>query len=241
MIQPISSPSASPLPRTLGQNQQASDRATTRLATGLRLNSGKDGPADLISSERLRSILEALDAESAVITRQDQVANAADGFLAEGSRLQSENRALEVQLADSTRSQAERDAIQFQLDSNNQAIDRIGQTASFNGQRLFSGDTTLALGETSITLPTIDANTDSATLATLRGEIGAYQSNTLDSAQRSNRVAAEQTAAATSNLRDTDFAEELVNLRSAQLRTEANFSALAVTNATRSRVLDLLA
>ncbi|MEM6393986.1 MAG: flagellin [Planctomycetota bacterium] len=237
MIQPISNPSSSPLPRTLSQNQQAADRATNRLATGLRLNTGSDGPADLISSERLRAILETLDAESAVITRQDQVANAADGFLAEASSLQSENRALQVQLADTTRSQAERDAIQFQLDSNNQAIDRIGQTASFNGERLFSGETTLALGDTSITLPTIDSDFD---IATLRGQIGAYQSNTLDSAQRSSRVAAEQTAAATSDLRDTDFAEELVNLRSAQLRTEANFAALATTNETRSSVLNLL-
>ncbi|MEM1212724.1 MAG: flagellin [Planctomycetota bacterium] len=237
MIQPISSPSSSPLPRTLGENRSAVDQATNRLATGIRLNAGKDGPADLISSERLRAILETLDAESAVITRQDQVASAADGFLAEASRLQSENRGLEVQLADTTRSQAERDAIQFQLDSNNQAIDRIGQTASFNGQRLFSGDTTLALGDTSITLPAINAQSD---IATLRGQIGAYQSNTLDSAQRSNRIAAEQTASAVSDLRDTDFAEELVNLRSAQLRTEANVQTLAVMNDTRSSVINLL-
>ena len=124
-------------------------RASERLATGQRINRGADGPADLISVVNLDKQLAVLEAETRSLERADAVVSTADAALAEVSGLTAEAHALAIASANTgALSDAERAANQIELDSIAQSIDRVAQTTSFNGRRLFSGEVTARTGST---------------------------------------------------------------------------------------------
>ncbi len=124
-----------------------------KLATGQRINHGKDDPAGLITSENLRAILAALDAETRSLQRVDSVANVAEGALSEISGLLVEASGLAVASANTAGvSDAERAANQMELDSIIFSINRIANSTNFNGQRLLDGTATLSAGDGSITI-----------------------------------------------------------------------------------------
>lgn len=115
-------------------------KAMHPLATGQRINRAADGPAALISSENLRAVLAALEAEAYALQRADAVASTADGALAQASALLTDNAGLEVQLANTAGlAPGEADVLRAQTQSNQQAIARITHAAAFNGVPLFDG------------------------------------------------------------------------------------------------------
>ena len=77
-------------------------------------------------------------------------------------------------------------------------------------------------------------------VSTLRGRIGAFERNTLDTTLRSQQVALENLTAAESSIRDTDFAEETSRLTRAQILQQAGTQTLAIANNTAQSVLSLL-
>ncbi len=77
-------------------------------------------------------------------------------------------------------------------------------------------------------------------VSSLRGRIGAFQKNTLGSAINSMLVAFENTSAAESAIRDTDFAAETSNLTRSQILANAATSSLQIANAQPQNVLALL-
>lgn len=159
MVTPINNSGALALQHSLGRNIQRFEQSAERLSTGLQINRGADSPAGLISSEQLRSVLAALDAETRVLQRQDHVASTAEGALSEVSNVLVDTKALQVQLGDGTLSAGERDAIQMQIDANIQSVDRLAASAGFNGVGLFSGEVSLSYGGDSLDLPRVDAAT----------------------------------------------------------------------------------
>lgn len=74
----------------------------------------------------------------------------------------------------------------------------------------------------------------------LRGRLGAFERNTLQTTLRSSQIAVENLTSAESDIRDTDFAEETANLTRAQILQQAGTSTLAIANNTASSVLSLL-
>lgn len=74
----------------------------------------------------------------------------------------------------------------------------------------------------------------------LRGRLGAFERNTLQTTLRSSQIAVENLTAAESGIRDTDFAEETAKLTRAQILQQAGTSTLAIANNTASSVLSLL-
>lgn len=74
----------------------------------------------------------------------------------------------------------------------------------------------------------------------LRGRLGAFERNTLQSTLRSSQIAVENLTAAESSIRDTDFAEETARLTRAQILQQAGTATLAIANNTASSVLALL-
>ena len=74
----------------------------------------------------------------------------------------------------------------------------------------------------------------------LRGRLGAFERNTLQTTLRSSQIAMENLTAAESDVRDTDFAEETAKLTRAQILQQAGTSTLAIANNTASSVLSLL-
>jgi len=79
-----------------------------------------------------------------------------------------------------------------------------------------------------------------STVATLRGRIGAFQSNVVQATIRSLGVALENTSAAESAIRDTDFASETASLTRSQILVNAATNVLAIANAQPQSVLSLL-
>ncbi len=77
-------------------------------------------------------------------------------------------------------------------------------------------------------------------VATLRGRLGAFEKNVIDTAINSLRVSLENVAAAESVIRDTDFAQETAELTRAQILVAAGTSVLAAANTTPQSVLSLL-
>ena len=77
-------------------------------------------------------------------------------------------------------------------------------------------------------------------VAILRGRLGAFEKNTLETNINSLSVALENVTASESSIRDADFAAETAALTRAQILTQAGTSVLATANTTPQSVLSLL-
>lgn len=77
-------------------------------------------------------------------------------------------------------------------------------------------------------------------ISTLRGRLGAFERNTLETNVRSLEAAIENLTSANSQIRDADFAAETSALTRAQILTSAGTSVLATANASAQSVLQLL-
>jgi flagellin len=77
-------------------------------------------------------------------------------------------------------------------------------------------------------------------VSTLRGRLGAFQKNTVGSTIRSLGVALENTSAAESAIRDTDFAEETAELTRSQILVQAATNSLGIANSNPQNALSLL-
>lgn len=109
-----------------------------RLSTGLRINRGKDDPAGLIVSERLRTSIQGVDQGIKNSERANAVIATAEASLGEVNDLLNSLKSLIVESANLT-SQEERDANQLQIDSAIDSITRISNTASFGSLKLLNG------------------------------------------------------------------------------------------------------
>ena len=77
-------------------------------------------------------------------------------------------------------------------------------------------------------------------VAAKRGEIGAFQKNTLESNLNNLRVANENLVSSESVLRDTDMAQEMANYTKTQIMSQAATAMLAQANQSPRSVLELL-
>jgi len=84
----------------------------------------------------------------------------------------------------------------------------------------------------------IDAAIDDVT--NLRGELGAFQQNTLNSTINNLQTTLENSVKAESTIRDTDFAEEIANFTKNQVLVQAGTSVLKNANQQPQLVLSLL-
>ncbi|MDW8320792.1 MAG: flagellin [Armatimonadota bacterium] len=74
----------------------------------------------------------------------------------------------------------------------------------------------------------------------LRGSIGAFQKNVLESTMRSLNIARENLSASESAIRDTNVADEIMNYTKLQILQQAGMAVLAQANAAPQMVLSLL-
>lgn len=77
-------------------------------------------------------------------------------------------------------------------------------------------------------------------VSTLRGRLGAFERNTLETNVRSLSTAIENLTASESRIRDADFAEETSRLTRSQILSSASTSVLALANQQSQQVLQLL-
>ncbi len=104
------------------------------------------------------------------------------------------------------------------------------------------GSASLVTGDTAdqsrIASAIVDESIDQISI--LRGRLGAFERNTLQTTLNSHQIGLENLTAAQSDIRDTDFAEETANLTRAQILQQAGTSTLAIANTTAQSVLSLL-
>ncbi len=119
------------------------------------------------------------------------------------------------------------------------AASRLGSEATgFLNSIVTGGANSLVAGQAGNASQVIDSAIDQISL--MRGRLGAFEKNTLDTAVRSQQIALENLTASESNIRDADFAAETSKLTRAQILVNAGTSTLALANSTAQSVLRLL-
>lgn len=123
-----------------------------RLSSGLRITAGKDDPAGLIASEKLRSEMAGIRSGISNSIRASSVIATAEGALNEISSLLVNIKELLVQTANKGGlSQEEIDANQLQVDSAINTIQRIANATEFEGMKLLNGNKAYTLSQVSAT------------------------------------------------------------------------------------------
>jgi len=161
--------------RVLNGNNANLQTSLQRLSTGYRINQGKDDPAGLIASEALRAEQRSTEVAISNAQRADAIIGTAEGSLGEISNLLVSLQGLVNNSANKAGlSQDEKDANQLQVDSILSTINRISNSASFQGVKLLNGTydyttsglaTTSAFTSVSINSAKVGSTTLSVTVA----------------------------------------------------------------------------
>ncbi|MBN2447196.1 MAG: flagellin [Phycisphaerae bacterium] len=151
--------------RYLNSSYEGLNGTLERLSTGLRINSGKDDPAGLIVSERLRSEISAVNQAITNSQRASNIIATAEGALDEVAALLLSIQEKVVEAANTgALSDEEIEANQLQIDDAIASITRIANTTSFAGRNLIDGS--LSYVTSGISSDAIDA------LAVYRAQFG---------------------------------------------------------------------
>jgi flagellin len=252
--------------RNLTGTEERLATSMERLSSGYRINRAADDAAGLAISERLRGQIGGLD--QAQRNAQDAISlvQTAEGSLTEVHAMLHRIRDLAVQYKNGSLSNNDRTAIQSEVNQLASEIERIGQSAEFNGIKLLTSAQTV-----SFQVGAQDGQAISVSLISLGGGLGVsyYQlspagaSDIADidaaidvvSSQRStfgavqNRLGytlenaaiyQENLTASESRVRDVDMAREMVNFTKLQILQQAGTSMLAQANTSSQGVLSLL-
>ena len=126
------------------------------------------------------------------------------------------------------------------------AIDKVTSNALAQGVTGLSNAATTDLSKIKVdtsanaqdTIKVVDAAI--AQVSTIRGRLGAFQTNTLESNSRNLTATLESTTAAESIIRDTDFATEIANFTRLQTQVQAGSTVLGNANQTTALIAQLL-
>ena len=116
---------------------------------------------------------------------------------------------------------------------------RLGNSTDGFLNTLRSGGTNSLKSDNKVTAQNI-LNSAIKDISGLRGRLGSFQKNTLETTVNSLRITRENLTAAESAIRDTDFAQETSNLTRSQILVNSATSVLAQANFAPQSVLSLL-
>ncbi len=125
-----------------------------------------------------------------------------------------------------------------QLQSTNASQLGVGGSGSFSSLAQVKGSSLIS-GQANEVLKVIDKAIDDIT--NLRGNLGSFQANTLETGLNSLRVTQENLTSAESTIRDVDFAEESSNFTRNNILVQSSTAMLAQANQLPQQVLKLLA
>ena len=251
---------------TTGQQAKSSEK----LSSGYRINRAADDAAGLTISEKMRSQIRGLNKASANAQDGISLIQTAEGALNEVHSILQRMNELAVQAANDPNTTADRGAIQAEINQLTSEINRIQSTTQFNTMNLLDGSfvsKNLQVGSLSgqkiaITIGNMNASTIGvhgltignfsaaggaisaiagalSVVSAQRSKLGALQ-NRLEHTIANLDVAAENTQAAESRLRDTDMAAEMVQYSKNNILAQAGQSMLAQANQANQGVLSLL-
>ncbi len=125
--------------RNLNVSQSALRTALERLSSGLRINSAKDDAAGLAISQRFTAQING-DAQAQRNANDGiSLSQTAESALGQVGNMLQRIRELAVQSANATNSATDRQAIQAEVGQLTSEMDRVAQTADFNGKKLLDG------------------------------------------------------------------------------------------------------
>ncbi len=136
--------------RQLGMNNNAVTKSLEKLSSGFRINRAGDDAAGLAISEKMKAQITGLETASANAQDGISLIQTAEGNLNEVHSMLNRMVELATKSANGTYTQTERDALQDEVDSLLEEINRISQSANFNGTNLLDG--TLGLNTSAFTL-----------------------------------------------------------------------------------------
>jgi flagellin len=126
--------------RQLAGSYRSLNGTLSKLSTGLRINRGKDDPAGIIISERLRAEVGAVNQAIRNTQRASNIIATTEGALDEVAALLRDIQALIVEGAnEGALSEEELAANQLQIDSAIESITRISNSTTFGGKQLLNG------------------------------------------------------------------------------------------------------
>lgn len=253
--------------RNLNRIQEQMKSTLSKLSSGSRIPSAKDDAAGLAIGEALNAMLAETGQSMNNISDGLSMLQIAEGATQEISNNLGRIRELSVQAQNGTYSDGDRAAIQQEVDQLTAEIDRISQSAQFNGKPLLDGSLSTdiavsasdyihipagdmqaaALGVDALDVTTaegaasaiaaVDAAIDQ--LSMYRSDLGAT-SNQLSSSLNNVRTTHETVAASRSRVMDLDYAKETARLTQLQIKERAGVAMLGQANMSPYRALKLL-
>ena len=172
-------------------------KTSKELSSGMKINSAADDASGLSISEKMRSQIRGLNQASRNVMNGVSMLQTAEGYMQSTTDILQRIRELAVQSANGIYSDEDRAMLQAEVDQLVSEVDRISQTAEFNGMTLLSG----RFAEDGIKLQ-VGANTDqnfivklgnmSATALGLKGagQDGTEQSISLSDPESANMALA---------------------------------------------------
>ena len=136
--------------RQLGMNNSAVSKSLEKLSSGFRINRAGDDAAGLAISEKMKAQITGLETASSNAQDGISLIQTAEGNLGEVHSMLNRMVELATKSANGTYTQTERDALQAEVDQLLEEIDRISQSANFNGTTLLNGDLSATGGATKI-------------------------------------------------------------------------------------------
>lgn len=122
-----------------GINTKALQSSAEKLSSGQQINSAKDGAAELSLSEKMRSQIRGLNQASRNVSDAVSFVQTTEGYLQETTDILQRIRELAVQSANGIYSDEDRMQISVELSQLVAEVDRIAESAEFNGQKLLTG------------------------------------------------------------------------------------------------------
>src|SRR3954464_11418431 len=124
--------------RNLSWTEKKLGSSMERLSSGYRINRAADDAAGLAISERLRGQIHGLEQSQRNVQDAVSLVQTAEGSLTEVHAMLQRVRELAVQFKNGSLSNADRTAIQSEVNQLASEIERIGQSAQFNGINLLN-------------------------------------------------------------------------------------------------------
>lgn len=223
--------------------------ALERLATGKRINRGKDDPSRLIAAEHLKVDLATLTSKLKGMERTSAFLGSKDGALSAVGDLLLELKGIVVSAGNAdVLSDAEREGMQAEAESILAGLDHVSRTAIFNDQNLLRGYDSNGLGLGGGVLDLFSGDLESAeevveaALERVNGERGRIGGRLkgLDAERGAMAVAYENVAGALSLIEDTDIAAEASELIRNQILEQAAISVIDVSKQNAESALLLL-
>ncbi len=141
--------------RNLTNNNSSVGKSLEKLSSGYRINRAGDDAAGLAISEKMRAQITGLATAQKNANDGISLVQTAEGALTEVHSMLNRMVELATQSANGTYSTANRQEMQKEIKRLNEEIDRISNTANFNGTKLFTSDGATVGGDGAVTRTSI--------------------------------------------------------------------------------------